>query len=91
MSIENLENIRKRLIFRSWHRGTKELDLIFGPFSESCVPGFGEDDLAAYDRLLECNDPEVYGWVTGKATPKNPELASMIEKICTFIADRKFS
>ena len=63
---ETTENKRKRLIFRSGHRGTKEMDLILGSFARKYVPEFSEDELAVYDDLLQENDPNLYNWITGK-------------------------
>ncbi len=60
---------RKRLQFRAWHRGTREADLIMGPFAEAEVPVMGTEDLQKFENLLHCNDPDVYDWLTGKANP----------------------
>jgi len=60
---------RKRLLFRCWHRGTQEVDLIFGSFAESSV---GRLDIAQLDRfeaLLDCDDTDLFDWVTGRGTP----------------------
>lgn len=72
---ETIENKRRRLIFRSGHRGTKEMDLILGSFAAQFVPDFTEDELSAYDVLLTNNDPDLYNWITGKESPPEP-LAS---------------
>jgi antitoxin CptB len=56
---------RKRLLFRSWHRGTKEADLILGRFAERNLSSFSEDQLARYEALLERSDPEIYAWISG--------------------------
>ncbi len=65
---ETLENWRKRLTFRSWHRGTREMDLLMGSFAEAYVPSFGEADLRIYEEILTTNDPDVYDWITGRKT-----------------------
>lgn len=57
---------RKRLRFRSWHRGTREMDLLLGRFAERHLAGFGEQQLADYEALLEVGDPDLYGWIAGK-------------------------
>jgi antitoxin CptB len=69
---EALENRRKKLIYRSWHRGTREMDLILGPFADKHVPGFSEAEMEDYEQLLECSDPDLYEWVTGAERP--PDL-----------------
>tara|TARA_B100001013_G_C24243075_1_gene297942 strand:- start:171 stop:434 length:264 start_codon:yes stop_codon:yes gene_type:complete len=66
MSLDSLEKTRKRLIFRSEHRGTKEMDLLLGSFAKKYVPEFTEDELVAYEELLKENDPNLYNWITGQ-------------------------
>lgn len=68
--VENtLENWRKKLIFRSWHRGTKEMDLIMGSFADAHVKDFDEEALNQYEALLGNNDPDLYNWISGKEEP----------------------
>ena len=60
---------RKRLLFRSWHRGTREADLLLGSFAARHLPAFDRDQLAVYERLLAQEDPDIWDWVTGAADP----------------------
>jgi antitoxin CptB len=60
---------RKRLLFRSWHRGTRESDLILGRFADAHIAGFDEAQLDHYEALLECADADIFDWVSGRATP----------------------
>lgn len=57
----------KRLKFRSWHRGWKEMDLILGHFADARLPSLTEAELATYEQLLEEDDDILWGWLTGKA------------------------
>ncbi len=61
-----LENRRKRLRFRSWHRGMREMDLLMGSFADAHVPGFDQAQLDRYEALLELSDPDLYNWMTGR-------------------------
>lgn len=61
--------MRKRLIFRSEHRGTKEMDLLLGSFARRYVPEFSEAELLDYQELLQNNDPDLYNWITGQEAP----------------------
>lgn len=61
---DNISITRKRLLFRSWHRGTREMDLLLGRFAEAHLEGFDAEQLALYDRFLENNDPDIYNWVS---------------------------
>jgi antitoxin CptB len=60
---------RKRLMFRSWHRGTREADLLLGSFAERHLAELTPVELAAYDALLEENDADLLDWITGRAAP----------------------
>lgn len=73
---ETIDNKRKRLIFRSDHRGTKEMDIMLGQFAKIHVPTYEADALAAFDFLLSQNDPDLYNWVTGKESAP-AEIADM--------------
>ena len=68
MSEENpadLEVRRKRVRFRAWHRGTREMDLLLGRFADAELGGFDDRTLNAFEALLEVSDPELYGWIVG--------------------------
>src|SRR6201982_3489240 len=60
---------RNRLSFRSWHRGTRESDLILGRFADAHLAGFDDDQLDRYEALLECADADLFDWITGRAAP----------------------
>jgi antitoxin CptB len=60
---------RKRLLFRSWHRGTRETDLILGRFAEAHLADFDDAQLDRYEALLECSDADLFDWVCGRAAP----------------------
>ncbi|MDX2112947.1 MAG: succinate dehydrogenase assembly factor 2 [Alphaproteobacteria bacterium] len=61
---------RKRLIFRSTHRGNKEMDLVFSQFIEAHLPALSAAELDIYEALLEENDVDIWDWVTGKPCPE---------------------
>ena len=60
---------RKRLSFRSWHRGTQESDLILGRFADAHLAGFDDGQLDCYEALLDCADADIFDWVSGRAEP----------------------
>jgi Uncharacterized conserved protein len=77
---ESAEIRLKRLRLRSWRRGTKEMDMILGPFADAELAGLGAETLDLYEALLEENDQDLYVWVTGQAAAPEP-LAGLIETI----------
>jgi len=71
---------RKRLLFRSWHRGTREADLILGSFAEANLATFDDTRLDRYEALLECPDADLFDWITGRAAPP-PEYDSDVTRL----------
>ena len=67
MSEDAREVQRRRLHFRSWHRGTREADLMLGRFADAHLAGFTADQLDRYAALLEECDPDIYDWLTDRA------------------------
>ncbi len=63
---DNLKMLRKRLIYQSWYRGTKETDLLLGPFAKETLDQMGEKQLTAYEQFLNETDTDIYNWITGK-------------------------
>lgn len=64
--MENLENLRNKLRFRAWHRGTREMDLLMGSFADRHIATFDEAALHEFEEILTYNDPDLYNWMTGR-------------------------
>jgi antitoxin CptB len=60
---------RKRLLFRSWHRGMREADLLLGSFADEHLAGFDAAQLDRYEALLAVPDPDLLDWMTGREAP----------------------
>tara|TARA_A200000113_G_C8606269_1_gene271039 strand:+ start:264 stop:530 length:267 start_codon:yes stop_codon:yes gene_type:complete len=78
---ETIENKRKRLIFRSEHRGTKEMDIVMGSFARKNVPDFSEEELSLFDTILQENDPDLYNWLTRKEQVPSEKMNVVFEKL----------
>ncbi len=59
-------NLKKRLLYRSVHRGCKETDILLGEFAQSELENLSETELRDYETLLEVNDVDIYSWLTQK-------------------------
>ena len=66
-SSDGLDPRRRKLLFRCWHRGMREVDLIMGRFADAAVDELSDDELADFERLIDVPDHEVLAWVTGEA------------------------
>jgi antitoxin CptB len=76
LSSEGLDPRRRRALWRAWHRGTKEMDLVMGRFADSALPSLTEAELTEFERLIEVPDHDLFAWITGaEATPENYDSA----------------
>jgi antitoxin CptB len=76
-----LDDRRKRLLFRCWHRGTREMDLILGRFADAEIAGLADTDLAQLERLIELPDPDLYAALTGDAVLAPEYRSELFERI----------
>ena len=66
---EDIAIRRKRLRYRAWHRGTKEMDLILGPFADANVEAYDEAALDRLESLMDEEDPPLLKWVMRQEEP----------------------
>lgn len=76
-SSQGLDDRRKRLLFRCWHRGTREMDMILGGFADTHIASLSDEDIADLERLIELPDPDLYAALSG-GPPLAPEFANGI-------------
>jgi antitoxin CptB len=73
-----MDDRRKKLRFRAWRRGFREIDLIMGGFADCCLANLQTEGLDAFERLLDAPDQEVYGWITDQAAaPQDYETPTL--------------
>ena len=61
-----LDDRRKRALLRTWRRGTRELDIIFGLFANAEIDTMNDVDLDELERLLDCEDANLQKWFMGQ-------------------------
>jgi antitoxin CptB len=66
-STEALDTQRRKLLFRAWHRGMRELDLIMGRFADRAIGELTAEELCQFEQLMEVPDRELLAWITGEA------------------------
>ena len=76
---------QSRLIYRSWHRGTKELDLILGNFISENIDVMSDDEIREFEALLNSEDPDIYKWIVKFETPNDKYLNGIIIKIREYL------
>ncbi|MFC6791416.1 succinate dehydrogenase assembly factor 2 [Methylobacterium komagatae] len=68
----DLDPRRRRTLFRAWHRGIREMDLIMGRFADAEIGNLSESELDEFEALIEVPDRDLFKWLTGEAeTPSN--------------------
>ena len=77
---------RRRLKFRCWHRGMKEVDLLLGRFCDVHVEAMDMDAIADFEALLDIPDQVMLAWILGEE-PVPPEARTpMLDRILAFHA-----
>ena len=83
-SSEGLGERQRRLLFRSWHRGIRETDLLLGRFADAWIGEMSDAELHEYERLLEVPDHDIYGWVTGELEIPQDYRSALLSRIAQF-------
>ncbi len=87
MGMETQEAQLKRMAMRSWRRGTKEMDLILGPYADAYLAQMDPAALRMYNLLLEENDQDLYAMILGQQ-PSPPHLGALLGEIGAFARGR---
>lgn len=83
---EDITVRRKRLRYRAWHRGTKEMDLILGPFADANLEALDAAGLDRLEGLMNEEDPILLKWVLRQEAPPERVDRDFLERI---IADHE--
>ena len=85
-SSNGLDPRRRRALFRAWHRGTREMDLLLGRFADAHIGTLSEADLAGFEALMEVPDRVLFAWVTGREPVPANYLSAAYRGIVEFHA-----
>lgn len=66
---KQLDVRRRRLVFRAWHRGIREMDLIFGRYVDSHIAGMNAKTISELEYIMSFDDRDLLAWVTGEISP----------------------
>lgn len=76
-SSEGLDVRRRRLLFRAWRRGVREMDLIVGRFADAHIGRLEGSELDDFERLMQAPNASLYAWVSG-AEPIPPDYDTSV-------------
>ena len=74
----------KRLRYRSWRRGTREMDLLLGRFADATLEGCDEGQLRRFAALLERPDPDLGAWILGEGPVPEAHRSDMLDRLRAF-------
>ncbi len=75
---------RRRLRFRVWHRGMREVDLILGRFADAHLDDLDDGDLASFEALLDVPDQVLLAWVTGEMAVPGDNDTPFLRRLIAF-------
>lgn len=79
-----MNNLIKKLLYRSNHRGTKEMDLLIGGFANENLKKFTLEELNEFEIFLNFTDKELSSWLVDNNSNKELENLSISKKIKNF-------
>ena len=61
----NIDQLKKKIIYRSNYRGTKEMDKLLGAFTKKYINQLNQDELIDLEKLLDIDDTSLYNFFNG--------------------------
>ena len=79
-----MDNLIKKLLYRSNHRGTKEMDLLIGGFAIKNLESLNGEELKEFELILNYTDKKLNSWLVDNKTDSDLEKFSISKKIKEF-------
>jgi antitoxin CptB len=83
-SSEGLDARRRKLLYRSWHRGTREADLVMGRFADAHIGALSEIELDEFERLLDALETDLLAWMTNAHVVPAEHDTAMFRRVRDF-------
>jgi antitoxin CptB len=85
-----LDPRRRRLLFRAWHRGIREMDLILGQFADNEIAGIDGAELDEFEAILGEDDNDLFKWICRKSETPQRLKTPLFERIMAFRPEEAF-
>ena len=83
----DLDPRRRRILFRAWHRGIREMDLVFGQFADAEIGDLPESDLDELETIMDEEDNDLIKWIIGERPVPEHYRTPLFEKIASYRPD----
>ena len=80
----NIDELKKKIIYRSNYRGTKEMDKLLGAFVKTYINELSADDLVKLEKLLDIDDSNLYNFLNGLETDVDIEKNKVTDLFKSF-------
>ncbi|MET3560049.1 antitoxin CptB [Bartonella japonica] len=60
---------RRRLVFRAWHRGIREMDIILGQYIDAHIVMMSDKMISEFEYIMSFDDRDLLTWITGEIAP----------------------
>lgn len=84
ISSSDLDIRRRKALYRSWHRGMREVDLILGAFADAEIGRLGDGELGLFEALMDEADGDILKWVTGEKPLPAAHDNDVFAKVCAY-------
>jgi antitoxin CptB len=82
LSSAALDERRRRILFRAWRRGIREMDLVMGHFADANLAAMSAAELDEFERLMDAPDPELLSWITGETPTPPAHDTPLFSRLC---------
>jgi antitoxin CptB len=82
LSSSALDERRRKILFRAWRRGLREMDLVMGQFADMNLLAMSDAEVDEFERLLEIPDPRILDWINGSETIPADHDTPLFARLC---------
>lgn len=83
----DLDPRRRRILYRCWHRGIREMDLVLGQFAEAEILELADEQLDELEMIMREEDNDLVTWITGAAALPDQFNTPLFAKIASYRPD----
>jgi antitoxin CptB len=79
-----MDTRRRKLKFRAWRRGFREMDLLMGSFADQYLDTYDAAQLDQFEALLDLPDWEVFAWLVGQNEVPEDDRSAVLDQLIAF-------
>ena len=83
----DLDPRRRRILFRAWHRGVREMDLVFGQFADNELADLPDSDLDELETIMAEEDTDLLKWVLGSQPVPERYRTPLFDRLVSYRPD----